>query len=172
MKVVIAAFLFFTFLAAGTSFSQESTTNKDNISRIQHSPDRVKFDPSANPEKDLKKAIAEARKSGKNILLDVGGEWCIWCHRLDKLFEDNKDLSEFEHNNYVVVKINYSKENKNEKFLSKFPKVAGYPHLFVLDKNGRLLHSQDTGQLENTNGGHDKSKVFEFLKKWAPDKNS
>jgi thiol:disulfide interchange protein len=130
---------------------------------------REKFDPQRNPEEDLKAAVAVASKTGQRILLDVGGEWCIWCRKLDKFFQDNKDVSEFLHKYYVVVKVNWSKENKNEKFLSQYPKIEGYPHLFVLDGQGKFLHSQNTGELESGDH-HDRDKVFAFLKKWAPKK--
>jgi thioredoxin-related protein len=130
-----------------------------------------KFDPSRDAQRDIQDAIRKGQKSHRRILLDVGGEWCIWCHRLDSLFLENKDLEEYLNNKYVVVKINVSKENKNEELLSKFPKVAGYPHIFVLDSDGSLLHSQDTGELEYPKNyplkGHDKKKVFDFLRKWA-----
>ncbi|BDQ03700.1 hypothetical protein [Ignavibacterium sp.] len=36
-----------------------------------------KFDPTRNPEQDLKNAIEYAQKTNKRIILDVGGEWCI-----------------------------------------------------------------------------------------------
>lgn len=174
MKAVCSALfvVMFLLLPANSSFSQDKSANENKIAQIKHSESRVKFDPSRNPAKDLKAAIKEAKKQGKNILLDVGGEWCIWCHRLDKLFEDNKDLADFEHENFIVMKVNYSKENKNEKFLNAYPKVEGYPHLFVLDSNGKLLRSQNTGDLENGQGGHDKDKVMSFLKDWAPKKKS
>ena len=45
--------------------------------------DRAKFDPVADPFKDIQIAVNEAQKINKRILLDVGGEWCIWCHRID-----------------------------------------------------------------------------------------
>ncbi len=127
---------------------------------------REKFDPARDPSADVATATKITAKENKKILLDVGGEWCIWCHKLDKFFEDNKDVSDFLHANYIVVKVNYSKENKNEKFLSAFPEIKGYPHLFVLDNNGKLLHSQDTGDLESGNH-HDHDKVLKFLKAWA-----
>jgi thiol:disulfide interchange protein len=126
-----------------------------------------KFDPARDAAKDIELGIARAKQSGRRVLLDVGGEWCIWCKRLDQLFEEKKDLAEFLHRNYVAVKVNYSKENKNEAVLSRYPKVAGYPHLFVLENDGTLLHSQDTGKLEKGKG-HDPEKVMAFLKAWAP----
>ncbi len=126
-----------------------------------------KFDEKRDAAADIKLGVAEAKRSGRRVLLDVGGEWCIWCHRLDTLFMKHRDLADFMHKNFVVVKINYSKENKNEQVLSKYPKIPGYPHLFVLDAKGKLLHSQDTGELEEGKG-HSKEKVFAFLEKWAP----
>jgi len=129
-----------------------------------------KFSPDRDATLDLALAMAEAKKSQRNLLLDVGGEWCTWCHKLDKFFKDNPDVSKFMHKNFVVLKINFSPKNKNEDFLSRFPKITGYPHLFVLDADGTFLHSQGTGELEEGDN-HDKKKVLEFLKKWAPAKN-
>jgi len=130
-----------------------------------------KFDPARNAQKDIQDAIVLAKKSNKRIFLDIGGEWCIWCHRFDSLFIRNNDLDNYLSEHYVVVKVNVSKENENKVVLSKFPKIAGYPHIFILNKKGKLLHSQDTGELEYPQGypykGHDKTKVFAFLKKWA-----
>jgi thiol:disulfide interchange protein len=128
-----------------------------------------KFDPKRDAAHDIQRAIAEAKRSGRRVLLDVGGEWCIWCHRLDTLFMKNPDLSDYLHKNFVVVKVNYSKESKNEELLSKYPKIPGYPHLFVLDEKGILLCSQDTGELEEGKG-HSKEKVLAFLKRWSPEK--
>ncbi len=83
-----------------------------------HTIDRtVKFDPTRDASKDIQIAIHLAQESHKRILLDVGGEWCIWCHWLDSLFIQNKDLEEYLNKYYVVVKINVSKENENKEFL-------------------------------------------------------
>jgi thiol:disulfide interchange protein len=129
------------------------------------------FDPKHDAEKDIRTAVVQARKEHKHILLDVGGQWCIWCRMLDTLYMKNQDLSDYLYRHYIVVKVNFSKENKNTEVLSHYPEVAGYPHLFILDKNGKLLHSEDTSELELPEGsavrGHDKAKVFAFLKKWA-----
>lgn len=125
-----------------------------------------KYDPNADPRVQLKNAITEATASNKRILLEVGGEWCIWCHRLDTLFLKNPDVTEFLKKNYILVKINFSKENDNEEFLNAFPKIPGYPHIFVLESDGTLLHSQDTGKLEKGKG-HDREKMLEFLSRWS-----
>ncbi len=128
-----------------------------------------KFDPTRNPFDDLKIAIEKAEQSNKTIILDVGGEWCIWCHRIDAFMHGTKEIQNLLDENFIVLKINYSKENKNEDFLSQYPKVEGYPHFFVLDKNGKLLHSLNTGDLEKDKD-YDKEKFIAFLNKWKQSK--
>lgn len=130
-------------------------------------PNRTKFDPKRDAAKDISNAITLAKNENKRILLDVGGEWCGWCHKLDKLFMADAEIGKVLKKGYVVVKVNFSPENENKEVLSRYPKIVGYPHLFVLDKTGKLTHSQDTGVLE-TGDHHDPAKVMTFLKKWLP----
>ena len=125
-----------------------------------------KFDPSRDSFKDLKEAVVDAQNTDKRILLDVGGEWCIWCHRLDGFLEAHPELKNFMHDNFVVLKINWSPDSKNEKFLSQYPKVAGYPHIFILEKDGKFLFSKNTGELEKEKS-YDAEKIMDFLKEWA-----
>ena len=85
----------------------------------------------------------------------------------DALISAWKDVRALRDGHYVWVKINWSKENPNEAVLSRWPKTVGYPHLFVLDADGKLLHSQDTSLLE-AGKGYDEAKFVAFLDKWAP----
>ena len=110
-------------------------------------------------------AKAEAQKTGRRILMDVGGNWCPWCHKLHAFWDDQKAVKDLRDQGYVFVLVNYSKDNKNEAFLGQFPKIKGYPHLFVLDADGKLLHSQDTGELEQDKG-YSPEKIAAFLKAW------
>lgn len=124
-----------------------------------------KFDPTRDAARDIADAQIEAKRSARRVLLDVGGEWCVWCRRLDSLFVRNKNLAEELHAGFVVVKVNSSPENKNEAVLGPLGKIPGYPHLFVLDENGRLLHSQNTEELESGKG-YDPEKVRAFIQAW------
>ena len=69
----------------------------------------------------------------------------------------------------VTLKVNFSPENKNEPLLSKYGEIPGYPHIFVLDSEGKLLHSQNTSELE-AGKSYNKELFVDFLKKWAPAK--
>jgi thioredoxin-related protein len=127
----------------------------------------TKYDPKRNAELDVKSAIAQAQKTGKRVLLEIGGEWCSWCHILDKYFEDHRDLRQLRDQNFVLLKINFSRENENEAVLSRYPKIPGYPHFFVLETDGKLLLSQGTSELEEGKS-YNLKRFTDFLRKWSP----
>lgn len=149
MKRLFNLILMFVVFAVALNFAQ--TTKKS-----------AGYDPLRNPQKDLDSAIVKATSENKFILLEVGGEWCSWCHRLEEFFQNDNELKEALHNIFVVVKVNYSKENKNEEFLDKFPKVPGFPHIFILDRTGKLIKSQDTADFEEGKG-YSKEKILQFI---------
>ncbi len=146
-------FKYFLLLAAFFGMSVFAQTGK---------VEREKFDPTRNPVEDLKVAVKQATELNKRIILDVGGEWCIWCHRIDEFIETTTEVKSAFHDAFVVLKVNFSPENKNEVFLSTFPKIEGYPHFFVLESDGKLLHSQNTGDLE-AGKSYSKEKFLEFI---------
>ena len=126
----------------------------------------ARFDPKRDAAADVATAVAQARAQGKRVIVDVGGEWCIWCHILDRFIAAHEDVRAVRDRHYVWVKVNYSPDNKHEALLSRWPKVAGYPHLFVLDGAGRLLHSQNTGELE-AGKDYDPAKLLAFFQRYA-----
>lgn len=125
------------------------------------------FDPKRDAARDLETALNMARATGRRVLVDVGGEWCTWCHILDRFFTTNVDLKRLRDQWYVVLKINWSPENTNTALLKRWPAIKGYPHFFVLDVDGRLLHSQDTSALESGKS-YDPAAMRAFLVRWAP----
>jgi len=125
-----------------------------------------KFDPKRDANADVQLAIAEAHRTNKRILLDIGGDWCQYCHQMDQLFRDNPKLLELRDRNFITVAIYYGSENKNQQFLSHYSKVLGIPHFFVLEKDGTLLFSQHVRDLRS-GGKYDPEKMEEFLVKWS-----
>ena len=157
MKYGIITLFALVLSAAGQAQTTDSTT------RVAHA---LAFDPSRDAAQDIRNAAVEAAGSGRRILLDVGGNWCKWCKMLDKFFDTDTATAQYLHAHFVVVKVNFSKENENKDLISAYPKIPGYPHFFILDADGSLLHSQDTGVLEKGQG-YDAGKIMAFLTKWA-----
>ncbi len=157
-------------LVSGSVFSQTAVTataeKKSAVKKAAEAFPREKFDPLRDPNADLITAVETASKSGKRIILDIGGEWCGWCVYMDKFFYQNAAIAKLRDDNFVWVKVNMSEQNENKAFLSAYPAITGYPHLFVLDETGNLLHSQDTAALESEKG-YDLLKFNAFLKTWS-----
>jgi thioredoxin-related protein len=130
----------------------------------------TQYDPKRNGDQDIQEAMVEAKRTKRRILLEVGGEWCSWCHRLDEFFTAHPELIALRDKNYVTVKINFSEENPNKEVLSRYDTIPGYPHIFVLDSNGKLLHSQNTSPLESGKS-YDLERITVFLNDWAPQKD-
>ena len=126
-----------------------------------------KYDPKRNASQDIDDAIKEAQRAHKRILLEVGGDWCSWCHTLDNFFEAHPDLVQLRDQNFVTVKINFSQENENKEVLSRYGPIESCPHLLVLDEAGKLLLSKDTGALESGKS-YNLEKLTAFLKEWGP----
>jgi len=125
------------------------------------------YDPAADPAEQLAAAVDEATATHRRILLEVGGDWCIWCHHLHDFLATHDSVRTLWDDSFVTVSINVSPENRNEAFLADYPAIPGYPHLFVLAPDGSLLHSQNTGDLEKGEG-YSKAAVLDFLSRWAP----
>jgi thioredoxin-related protein len=126
----------------------------------------TKYDPKRDVARDIDDAIGEAKRSKRRILLIVGGEWCSWCHTLEEYFAAHPDLKALREKNFVTVKINFSDENPNEAVLSRYPAPQGYPHIFVLDSDGKLVRSQDTSVFEEGRG-YVLERLQTFLTYWA-----
>jgi thiol:disulfide interchange protein len=127
----------------------------------------AKYDPARDPAADLEATIERAQLEGKRILLEVGGTWCGWCKILDGFIHDHPSISGKVEKGFLVMKVNFGRENQNEEFLGKYPSIPGYPHIYVLEKDGTLLHSQNTVELEEGRS-YNEGAILAFLDKWMP----
>jgi len=123
------------------------------------------YDPSRDAAADLAETIRLAGNENKRILLQVGGQWCGWCHKLDRYVAEHPAVAAALAEHYIIMKVNYSEDNRNEEFLAQFPKIPGYPHLYVLRSDGALLFSQPTAELE-AGDSYDEAAVLAFLERW------
>jgi thioredoxin-related protein len=126
----------------------------------------TKYDAKRNAAQNIMDDINEAHRTHQLILLEVGVEWCSWCHTLDTFFDAHPDLTALRDQNFITVKINFSEENQNKEVLSRYGPIESYPHLLVLDTDGKLLLSKDTGALESGKS-YNLEKLIAFLKQWA-----
>jgi thioredoxin-related protein len=125
------------------------------------------YNPSANAKEDIAAAVKQAKAENKQVLLQVGGNWCPWCVKLHKFMAEDPQIDSLLKADYVRVLVNYSKENKNEEIMKMLgnPQRFGFPVLVILDQDGIRLHTQDSWYLEKDKF-YDKEKVMQFLMMW------
>lgn len=183
-KVLLTAFLGFSSIA----FSQElkdkpeaKEADKTLLMPADHAEMDAKkkaaeektklpkpYDPKADAEKDIQNLIAKAKKEKKNIMIQAGGNWCIWCLRFNNFVQTTPELKQIVDDNYLYYHLNYSPDNKNEKVFSKYGNPGdkfGYPVFIVLNKDGKQIHIQPSDVLEEEKG-YSLDKVKDFLQKW------
>jgi thioredoxin-related protein len=136
------------------------------------SQDMTKFKlyhPEENASEAIEDAVKLAKKENKHVLIQIGGNWCIWCARFNDFVETDKSLDSNMKANYVVYHLNYSKENKNSSLLAKydFPQRFGFPVFLILNGKGELIHTQNSAYLEEGKS-YSKEKISGFFTDWSP----
>jgi uncharacterized protein YyaL (SSP411 family) len=125
------------------------------------------YNPLADARHDLQQAIQLAGEENKHVLVQIGGNWCPWCIKLHDFFASETVIDSILKADYILIRINYSKENKNPEIMARlgFPQRFGFPVLVVLDALGNRLHTQNTAYLEKDKG-YDAEKMKRFLLDW------
>lgn len=127
-------------------------------------PEKIEAPKEGNPAPDFELVDGSGKKvslqslKGKVVVIDFWGTWCKWCVKAMPKLESLR--KEFESNNKVMVlgiscqeppnadpvkfmqekNINYKTLLNGDEVAQKFG-VDGFPTLYVLDKEGRIVHS-------------------------------
>ena len=155
-------------LALGLRYAASRATAD---ARFHGDPDHRVFDSSRDALADLKTAKQQAAAEHKTLLMDVGGNWCPSCILLDQMLKSDADLRRQLARDYVLLHVNWSSDNRNQAVLSTYPEAHGYPALYVLAADGRLIKAEDTTELEaqpNQGRGYSHAAISAFLAKYAP----
>ena len=123
----------------------------------------IGYDPSADPFEQLAESALQAKNEGKYILIISGGDWCHWCHVLDKYLDSNEEIYQKLTNSFVIMKVYFGDENYNEKFFSKLPESNVAPHFWVLNSNKEILLSQYASVFEKGRSGYSDEVFVMFI---------
>lgn len=130
------------------------------------------YNETENAEVKIAELVKKAKKENKYVMVQAGGNWCIWCLRFNNFVQTTPELKSIVDKNYVYYHLNYSPKNKNEKVFTQYGDPGakyGYPVFLVLDGNGKLIHTQDSSVLEEGKG-YSLEKVKTFFEQWKPSK--
>ncbi|HBY84257.1 MAG TPA: thioredoxin family protein [Colwellia sp.] len=156
--LVISLSLLLSSIATANTTSFTVTPDLPTYSKI--------YDDQRDPFKDATAALTLAKETNRQVLIEIGGNWCSWCHKMDAFLAKNPDVSEALHSQYVLLKISVSDSNENNNFMKSLPPVLGYPHMYVSTAQGKMILSKDTAELligEN----YSRSQWLSFLSDWS-----
>lgn len=137
------------------------------------------YDEEINQLEQIDKAVAQAKREGKFVICQLGGNWCPWCLKFADYISKDSDITKIINDNFVYIHVNYNPRMAKSKDEAVAKRAAalmkrldnagrfGYPVFIVLDKNGKIIHIQDSGYLEEGEG-YNKEKVVRFFKNWTP----
>lgn len=129
---------------------------------------RTVYNPEADAQAQIEEAKQRAQAEGKMILLQVGGDWCKWCVRLNRFIESHERIRAYVEARYVWVHIYYGKENRNLATMERLgnPHENGFPVFVVMDAAGEVRHIQPTGELESGES-YSQEALLDFLERHA-----
>ena len=137
------------------------------------------YNEDINQLEQIDKAVSQAKKEGKYVICQLGGNWCPWCLKFADFITKDAEISNFISDNFVYIHVNYNPrmvKSKDESVVKRSAELMkrldnagrfGYPVFIVLDKGGKVLHIQDSSFLEEGEG-YNKDKVIRFFKNWTP----
>ena len=103
---------------------------------------------------NLDQGKAAAKKENKHILIDTYADWCIACKELEEYTLSDAEVAKVLEN-YVLVKVDFTKMSEKDKELQQSLKVIGMPTVILLDPGGK--------EMRRFSGFVNKGKFLSFL---------
>jgi thiol-disulfide isomerase/thioredoxin len=110
---------------------------------------RTPYDTSADADRDVARAFAQARSEHKRVLIDLGGNWCGDCRVLAAIME-LPEVQRFVDAHYVVVVVDVGRFNRNLQIPARFgitQRLEGVPSVLIADPDGVLVNAGHTAAL-------------------------
>jgi thioredoxin-related protein len=97
---------------------------------------------------DLGAGLAEAKRSGRLVLVDVQTDWCGWCRRMEKTTYADADVRDYVGRTFVAVKldaeddesrVDYGGASRTHRQFADSFRITGYPTTLFLAPDGALI---------------------------------
>ncbi|MHC5354874.1 thioredoxin family protein [Myroides sp. LJL115] len=130
------------------------------------------YNETEDAQQKINELLVLAKEQNKNIFVQAGGNWCIWCLRFNDFVQKDAELKSIVDDNYLYYHLNYSPKNKNKEVFDKYApgsQSLGYPFFFVITPDSQEVAIYSSGELEDGKS-YDKQKVKQLFLDNAPKK--
>ncbi|MGA7675120.1 MAG: thioredoxin family protein [Rhizomicrobium sp.] len=149
-----------------------ATAPKIGIASLADLPvvERTPYDANADASAALDAAFARARKNGKRVLIDMGGNWCGDCIVLANLMQ-LPEMKPFLAAHFEIVKVDIGRYDKNLQIPARFGvtdrlKSGGVPSVIIAEPDGSFVNRNDISALEDARHMTPQA-IADWLAQWA-----
>ena len=118
------------------------------LSAFAYAADAPVYDESADAKAQVAQAFARAKADNKQVMIVFGANWCGDCKMLDGEFKKSA-LNALLEKNYVVVKVDVNRFNKNLDVVKPYGEVIkkGIPSIVIATPANKLVYATNGGEL-------------------------
>lgn len=125
------------------------------------------YDLNADSRGELDAALARAKKSGKRVIVDLGGNWCGDC-RVFAAMVASPQIKPFVEAHFEMVMVNVGRYDTNLDIPARFgiDKLKAAPTTLIVSPEGKLLNGDDLVALQDARAMTPQA-VVDWLARWA-----
>jgi thiol-disulfide isomerase/thioredoxin len=143
---------------------------KSSIASLAQLPivERAPYDDHANADTAVANAFARAKKSGKRVFIDMGGNWCGDCIILSN-FMELPEIKAFVKAHYEVAVVNVGRFDTNLQIPARFgitQRLEGVPAVIIAEPNGKFVNPGHVAALADARSMMPQA-IADWIAQWA-----
>ena len=126
------------------------------------------YDESANADAAVNAAFVRAKKDGKRVLIDLGGNWCTDCIVLANVLE-LPEVKSFVDAHFEFVEVDVGRFDRNLQIPKRFgivKRLEGVPALLIAEPDGTLVNKGHVSALADARSMTPQG-IADWLAQWA-----
>ena len=162
--LLAACMPFVAMTAFGAPAPQLTITALSSLPVVERAP----YDENANADAAVGAAFARAKKSGKRVMIDLGGNWCGDCIVLANLMQLS-ELKPFLASHFEIVSVDVGRFNKNLQVPARFgvtKRLEGVPAVIIAEPDGSFVNPGRITALADARHMTPQS-IADWLAQWA-----
>ena len=128
------------------------------------------YDEKADANALVADAFARAKKNGKRVFIDFGGNWCPDCRVLAGVL-NLPEVKSYVAKHYEIAAVDVGRLDRNLALVRKFGirELAGVPTIVIADADGTPVNISNSADLTSVRGMKPQA-VADWLARWTKKK--